>query len=68
MPMTFEDMTPELWNHWTYKGEPCTVRKVGKVDNRIRAVYVKLFDDTPEFVHIGLERDAFQDTKSDKVA
>lgn len=66
--MQFETINPEICQAFTYKGKPCTITKIGKVEDRIRAVYVQLRDGTPEFVHIGLEKDTFQNIENAKVA
>ena len=57
--LVFENLDPRVVSTWTYKGKPCRVPKIARLDDRIRAVYVQLLDGTPEFVHIGLETDAF---------
>lgn len=62
--MTFEDLPASMVNCWTYRGRPCVVRKVGRLNGRIRAAYVKFTDDTPEFIHIGLESDTFKNSVS----
>lgn len=69
--LIFEELDPKIISTWTYKGQPCRITKIGRLDDRIRAVYVRLNDGTPEFVHIGLESDAFDfqgTTENDKVA
>ena len=66
--MYFQELPHSLCMNWTYKGQPCAVSKIGRQNGRIRAVYVQLFDGTPEFVHIGLEQNAFENRKNDDVA